>query len=98
MNPGHDPEKWMPVFGKDHALMEVRLSGLGRLFLFGLYGAGGAVAGALCGIAIGDAAAQAFGEPIQLYHFALVLGFIGAGIAIGMIIAPVSLERAVLEP
>lgn len=73
------------------------MRGFGRLLLFGLYGAGGAVAAALCGLVVGDAAAQAFGDPIQFYHFAVVLAFIGSGIAIGMIIAhAVSLERVVL--
>lgn len=69
-----------------------------KLLLFGLYGAGGAVAGTLCGLVVGDAAAQAFGDPIQFYHFAIVLAFIGAGMAIGMIIAHASAERVTPEP
>ena len=70
------------------------MRGFGRLLLFGLYGAGGAVAGSLCGLIVGDAAAQAFAEPMQFYHFAVVLAFMGAGIAIGTIIAnAVSLDR-----
>jgi hypothetical protein len=77
--------------------LEVRLRGFGRLLPFGLYGAGGAVAGALGGLLVGDAVAQSFGDPIQIYHFAVMLAFIGAGIAIGMIIPnTVSLVR--LEP
>lgn len=69
-----------------------------RLLLFGLYGAGGAVAGTLCGLVVGDAAAQAFGDAIQFYHFAVVLAFIGAGMAIGIIIAHARLEEVALAP
>jgi hypothetical protein len=73
------------------------VKGFGRLFLIGLYGAGGAIAGALFGLLAGDVAAQAFGDPIQFYHFAVVLAFIGAGIAVGTIVAyAVNLERVVL--
>jgi hypothetical protein len=79
--------------------LEVRLRGFGRLLLFGLHGAGGAVAGTLSGLLVGDAAAQSFGDPIQFYHFTVVLAFIGAGIAIGIIVAnTASLKLAVVEP
>jgi hypothetical protein len=79
--------------------IEVPVRGLGRLLLFGLYGAGGAVAGALCGLVVGGAAARAFPEPMQFYHFAVVLAFIGAGIAVGMIVAhAVTLERMIPAP
>jgi hypothetical protein len=75
------------------------LRDFGRILLFGACGAGGAVAGVFCGLIAADSAARAFGDPFQFYHFAVVLAFVGAGIAIGMIIAhALSLERVVLNP
>jgi hypothetical protein len=59
------------------------------IFRLGACGAVGAVAGVLCGLVVADLTAQAFGDPFQFYHFAVVLAFVGAGIATGTLIADV---------
>jgi hypothetical protein len=72
------------------------LRDVSKILLLGICGAGGAVVGVLCGLAVADSAARAFGDPVQFYHFAVVLAFIGAGIAIGTLTAhAVSVEHAI---
>lgn len=51
----------------------IRLGDIGSILQIPVCGAGGAVAGVLCGLVVADAAAQAFGDPFQFYHFAVVL-------------------------
>jgi len=76
----------------------IRSADAGGIIQTAVCGVGGAVAGVVCGLVVSDAAAQIFGDPFQFYHFAVVLAGVGAGIAIGMIVAPaLSLERTAVE-
>jgi hypothetical protein len=63
------------------------VTNIDRILLFGFCGAGGAAVSVLCGLVVAGSAARAFGDPFQFYHFAVVLAFVGAGIATGTMIA-----------
>jgi hypothetical protein len=58
-----------------------------KIVRFGTCGAAGAAIGAMIGLGLADAAAHVFGDVFPFYHFALTLGAISAGVAVGLAIA-----------
>lgn len=72
------------------------MSNLDRILLFGFCGACGAAFGGFCGLVVADQAAEVVGDLFQFCHFAVVLAFIGAGIAIGTVVAhAIGLKQAI---